>query len=556
MSAATRVLAALVRAPEAVTDGVDVEHDIRLRAPDGVELLTDLYWPDLPERLPTILVRTPYGRRSSGGLLMPTLARAFAERGYRVVVQSTRGTFGSGGAMNFTKEPGDSRSAADWIVSQGWSNGEIGTYGPSYLSSVQWALASTRPPQLKAMVIHIMGSEGRRAMYPGGSFALDSSLTWGHLLANQERKGIGSVIALLGQRLALAPAFHHLPLVEADVVGTGQVVPFYRDWLEHDQPGDSYWGPLDFSAAIPDLRVPVCMVGGWYDYYLPYMIDDYQRLLQSGTEVQLTVGPWPHTNLAGMLAGFGEALSWFDFHLHGRTERRRSAPVRVHVMGGGGWRGLDRWPPPARLDRWYLHAAGQLALTAPSEAAEPDHYRYDPAKPTPAVGGPGLSAVNSGPRDNRRLERRPDVLTFTSEPLSEDLEVIGPVRVELFVSSSLEHTDFFARLCDVYPRGRSVNITDGLLRLRSGEPARAPDGTMRIEIELWPTACRFQRRHRVRLQVSSGAHPHYVRNLGTGGSLATGTVMKSADQSVYHDAAHPSALLLPIVGGEGAAAGR
>jgi uncharacterized protein len=544
MSFTSRVLGALVRAPRPLTRDVDAEYDVRLAAPDGVELLTDLYWPRGSGPLPAVLIRTPYGRRGGGGAaVLGGFGRLFAERGYRAVVQSTRGTFGSGGRIDFGCEAGDSRALADWVVSQPWSNGDVATFGPSYLSFVQWALASTRPPQLRAMAIQIMAADRRRSYYPGGAFALDTALTWTYGMSTQDLSGAARLRANLAARRALEPAFRHLPLLEADVVATGREVSFYRDWLRHEQPDDPFWERLAFSRILPELGVPVCMVGGWYDYYLPYQLDDHARLVASGADVQLTVGAWPHGSLGGLAMGFREALAWFDVHLRGR-ERRGRAPVRVEVMGGGGWRDLDAWPPPAGVQRWHLREDGRLA-TAPPPVSPPDRYRYDPADPTPAVGGTTLGS-NSGPRDNRPLEARPDVLTYTSEPLAEDVEIMGPVGAELFVASSLEHTDLFARLCDVDERGRSVNVCDGLRRLRPGAPARAADGTLRVDIELWPTAHRFRRGHRVRLQVSSGAHPRFSRNLGTDEPLATGTAMRPADQVVHHDPEHPSAVLLPV----------
>jgi putative CocE/NonD family hydrolase len=189
--------------------------------------------------------------------------------------------------------------------------------------------------------------------------------------------------------------------------------------------------------------------------------------------------------------------------------------------------------------------AGHALAPQPPDAAPPDRYRYDPAHPTPAVGGSSLSE-NSGPRDNRAVEARPDVLVYTSAVLDQDIEVIGPVRAELFVQSSLEHTDFFVRLCDVDPKGKSINISDGLVRLCPGEPTEGDDGVRQVSVELWATAHCFQQGHRVRVQVAGGSHPRYARNPGSGEPLATATTLRAADHTVYHDAAHPSAILLPV----------
>jgi putative CocE/NonD family hydrolase len=528
-SAAARVLGL----PPPTTPRVDAHRGIRLPAGDGVELLTDVYLPRPLERRPAVLIRTPYGRGGVWGLF----ARAFAERGYQVVVQSCRGTFGSGGEITFGAEAADGRAAVDWIVTQRWSNGEIGTFGPSYLSFVQWALASTHPPQLKAMAVQIMSADRSRSYYPGGAFALDNALTWTYLMANQGRSLVAGLQAQARSRRALAPAFLHLPLLDADVLVTGHEVPYYRSWLEHE-PGDEFWGRLDFTPILAEHRVPTSFVGGWYDYFLPYLLEEFHTLTEAGADTQLVVGPWPHASPAGLLAGLREGLAWLDLHLRGREAPRTPTRVRIEVMGAGGQRRLAGWPPPATARCWHLQAGGGLA-EAPPPDADPDRFRYDPTDPTPAVGGTSLSS-NSGPRDNRALEARADVLTYTSAPLEDDVEVIGSVLADLYTTSSTEHFDVFARLCDVEPAGRSVNVCDGILRC-------GPGTTQPIRVELWPTAHRFARGHRVRLQVSGGAHPRFARNLGTGEPLATGTRLAISDRTVCHDPGRPSRLVLSTV---------
>ena len=477
-------------------------------------------------------MRCPYGRRGPYG----TLARLFAERGYHAVVQSTRGTFGSGGQLDPDREAADGRAAADWIVGQGWSNGEIGGFGGSYLSFTQLALASTRPPQLKAMAIGVWGANRRAGFYPGGSFALDRALSWAYTIDNQERR-LALLLTPLRARRALGSAFAHLPLLDADTLALGRPAGYYRAQLEHDLPGDPYWAPTDFRPLLHDLGIPVTMIAGWYDAFLPYMLTDYQALREGGQPVRLRAGAWPHISPAMARHSFRDALEWFDTHLR-HLPPPTPVPARVEVMGGGGWRDLQQWPPQASIQRWYLQPGHALA-TAPPPACEPDRYRYDPADPTPAAGGTSTS-MNSGPKDNRALERRADVLTFTSAPVKSGLEIVGPVSAELHVTSSRAHTDFFARLCDVGPRGRSVNVTDGLLRLTAG-------GLRQIRVDLWPTAHRFGPDHRIRLQVSSGAHPRYARNPGTGEPLATATSLSVAEQTVHHDPGRSSAVLLPVL---------
>ena len=530
---ASRLFAARHGIKPATTTDVTVHRDARVRAPDGTVLLTDAYVAAPSRPLPTILIRSPYGRRGVHG----TIARVFAERGYHAVVQSTRGTFGSGGRLDFDTEAEDGRAAADWVTAQPWSDGTIGTFGGSYLTFTQLALASTRPPQLKAMAIAIWPAERRAYHYPGGAFALDR-LGWAYTLEHQE-KPLALVRTMLRQRKELAPAFGHLPLREADTVLVGHPVAYFQDALEHDQPGDPYWAHSDFRPVLKDLGVPVTMLAGWYDVVLPQMLADYQLLRDSGQQVRLTVGGWHHTSRELYRQELIDAFDWFGTHLLGRAPQADRAEIRIEVMGGGGWRDLPGWPPAATTQRWHLHPGGVLDPATPPDG-EPDRYVYDPANPTPAVGG--TSVMHFGPRDNRALERRPDVLRYTSAPIAAPLVITGPVTVELFAGSSRPHTDFFARLCDVGPDGTSVNITDGIRRLDGGceQPGL-------VTIELWPTAHQFQPGHRVRLQVSSGAHPRYARNPGSGEPLATAVTLHTARQAVYHDQARPSAVLLPVV---------
>src|SRR5215831_6133857 len=297
MALAGRAYAALVKAPPALTREVAVERDVVVRAPDGTGLLTDLYLARARAPLPTILIRCPYGRRGPYG----AVARLFAERGYHAVVQSTRGTSGSGGEIDHDREAGDGRAAADWIAGQDWSNGELGGYGGSYLSLTQYALASTGAPQLKAMAIGVWGAERRAAYYPGGSFALERALGWAYNMHLQQQLGPrrqlwAPVRAALLARRELRPAFMHLPLLDADTLAIGHPAGSYRAALEHDRPGDAYWASTDFRPLLRDLGIPVTMIGGWYDGFLPYMLADYQALSEAGQVVRLRVGAWHHAS--------------------------------------------------------------------------------------------------------------------------------------------------------------------------------------------------------------------------------------------------------------------
>lgn len=528
-----------LRPPE--TREVLVERDVRLQAPDGVELLTDLHLPADGAARPTVLVRTPYGRTS----ILAALALPFAERGYNLVVQSTRGTFGSGGVINFASEAGDGRSVADWIVEQRWSDGSIAMFGPSYLSFTQWALASTRPPQLRAMAIQIAASDRRASYYAGGSFALDTALEWVQGIATQEQPNRRLAYFREG-RARGRTARMVLPLSDADIAATGHHVPYYQEWLQHPEPGDPYWEPVRFSRVLPDLGIPVSFVAGWHDHLLPYELEDWEAVARSGAPTQLVVGPWTHRSGRGMLAELREALDWFDLHLRSRPRVRSAPPVRLALQPGQGWIEGDGWPS-ATPRRWHLWPDGALNEHEPPPGP-PSRYRYDPGDPTPAVGGSTLSS-NAGSRDNGPLEARDDVLTFSSRPLREPLTVVGPVTAELYVECDRPHFDLFARLCDVDRRGRSSNVTDGLVRVKPDGATLDAEGVQRVVVELFRTAYRFLPGHRFRLQVSSGSHPRYARNLGSGEPLATGTTMLVQSVGLHHDPVHPSAVDLAILDG-------
>jgi hypothetical protein len=411
---------------------------------------------------------------------------------------------------------------------------------------IRRAIAAEAGPGLQALVPEITSSEMRSLIYPGGSFGLDSTLNWIHLLCHQEDSFIHRLLHGLSDLRAYLSAAKTLPLSASDLPGAGRKVGFFQDWLVHDNPGDPWWNEVDYSAeeyfraTVSQVTAPTHLIGGWYDIFLPQTIRDYTRLHQAGRDPHLTIGPWAHTSPGLQPVAVGEAIRWCRAHLLEDRSLMRQAPVRIFVMGANQWRELPNWPPSGyQTQHWHLQAKKGLSPSLPA-AGDPDRYRYDPADPTPAVGGSSLSH-NSGPRDNRKLEARSDVLVYTSAPLEDDLEIIGAIQAELFVQSSLEHTDFFARLCDVSPSGKSINLTDGLIRLKS-----LPAGIHKIAIDLWPSAHCFLRGHRIRLQVSSGSHPRYARNPGNGEPLASAVTLVAAEQAVYHDPEHPSAVILPV----------
>jgi putative CocE/NonD family hydrolase len=414
----------------------------------------------------------------------------------------------------------------------------------------QWALASTRPPHLKAMAIALSASVRAFSWYPGGSLALEILIPW-DLGAVQFNKPPGpntirdvSPEGIQRRMAALRSTFDHLPLGEVMRDVTGEDLPLYQDQLVHAHLDDPFWAPVDYHGLLPQWTVPTLLVDGWHDYPLPQVVRDYAALARSPAPARLRIGAGGHLGGGGEGGMTDAPLAWFDTYLRGEEGLLGPHPISVHVQGeGGGWRDLDEWPPPASPTRWYLHAGDRLGRDAPAVAGGPDGYRYDPADPTPGAGGIGM--LTGGVVDNRELEARADVLVYTSDPLTEALTVIGPVEAGLCVSSSLDHTDFFVRLCDVGTDGVSRNVCDGLQRFVPSTIRRGADGTFRAVVTMWPAGHRFAPGHRLRVQVSSGAHPVYARNLGTGDPVATATAMRAADQAVYHDPARLSWVTLP-----------
>jgi putative CocE/NonD family hydrolase len=513
--------------------------------PDGTILLADHYAPRNSPRRPTILVRSPYGR---AGFFAAVCARPFAEHGYQVLIQSCRGTAGSGDTFLFARnEHQDGLATIKWIKEQDWFAGNLAMLGPSYLGFVQWSIAADAGHDLQALVPQITTADFNHFRFQGDNLTLESSLDWSTMMAEQAATGmqLGSLFRQGQRRRKLEQAYMRLPLKDADLTVIGRHAEIYQDLLAHG-PDDPHWDPVDFSSRVQEVSTPIALMAGWYDLFLEWQLKDYQTLRAAGRQPTLLIGPWYHGEFSSLPYMTQDTLAWLDAQLRNDRRRLREAPVRVLVMGTKKWRDFADWPPPATIQRWHLQPQGGLAPTLAPES-DPDHYRYDPADPTPAVGGNSLgNPKRMGAKDNRDLEARTDVLVYTSAPVERDFEVIGPVGAELFVTSSLEHTDFFARLCVVDRSGKSVNLCDGIVRLSGSQPAAA-EGSMRVQIDLWPTAYHFRPGERLRLQVSSGAHPRFVRNLGTGEPLATGTTLAVANQSVFHDPAHPSALLLPVL---------
>jgi putative CocE/NonD family hydrolase len=550
-----RHLYALVLRLSPPRNHVRVERGLTMATRDGVTLVGDIYLPTLPGKHPTILMRTPYGRSgrySTFGHLQAFFAQRFAERGYAVLVQDVRGRFDSGGTFNpYLSESEDGLDTLEWLAQQPWCNGDLAMWGASYSGIVQWAVAPSTD-RLKAFVPSITSSSLHSILYPDGAFDLGLALRWLSIFRtiDRNRRAPWANLWLFHEiEQMVKPAVAHLPLAETDRVALKSQVDFFRMWLEHPDKNDEMWTKIVEQLRAERVTAPAHLIGGWYDFFLRGMLRDYAKLKAAGQTPYLTIGPWHHFSALFSFADVREGLRWFDAHLKGETNGLRENPVRVYVMGKNEWCDLPDWTPPAAVRPFYLGASQSLTTGAPVGSAPPYRYTYDPNDPTPSVGGSQFS-LSAGAVDNRRWERRKDVLTFTTVPLEQDLEVIGEVRLVLYVTSSLDYTDFFGRLCDVAPSGRSTNVCDGLFRVSPGLGECQPDGTLRIEVDMWATAYCFRKGHRVRLCVASGAHPRWNRNSGTGEPFNTCTNLRVAQQAIYCDAKHPSALLLPVVSEE------
>lgn len=548
MSLLSWAVARAVKLDKPLTSKVQVERDLPVEMSDGIDLLADRYTAAGGDGQPLILIRTPYGRRAAPFRLF---AEIFAERGYQVVVQSCRGTFGSAGTWRpFQTDREDGLATIAWLRRQPWFGGKIGMFGPSYAGFVQWAIAADCPGEIGALSLVAAASRLRDMIYAGGGFALRTWLAWTHLVGSQA-KGLGDARIMIRQARELRKACERVPLREADRALLGDHFEFFQDLLRSEHADAPLWKDVDFSDRVAAVEAPTFFLTGWYDIFLFGQLADYRRLREAGKQPQLVVGPWGHAPRELVGPALRGSLRFFDTHLRGVASAGTENPVRISLMGADEWVDLPEWPPPALETRLHLHLGGKLSESAPVEGP-PDRYRFDPRDPTPDSGG--NSFPGQGSHDNRTLEARPDVLTYTTEPLPADLDVAGEATVELFVRSSLRHTDFVARLCDVSPRGKSRNVCDGLIRLETdgSEPAAAPH---RIVIGLWPTAYRFKKGHRMRLQVSSCAHPRYARNLGSGEPIATATTFCVAEQEVFHDPGSPSAVVIPVWSRGAASAG-
>ncbi|MGB1250051.1 MAG: CocE/NonD family hydrolase, partial [Candidatus Promineifilaceae bacterium] len=496
----------------------------------------------------------PYGRSRTAlaGFFKQILMQQYAKRGYHVILQDTRGRYASSGEFEpYVNEPDDGQTTINWIVRQPWSDGQIGMTGQSYVGFVSYAAAARdEHKHLKALFPII--TQSRLGSLPEHAYPLDLALRWLFLLDAQSddmpfAERMRRLIDVKYQNSILAKGFETLPLAD-----TGQAIfsrndPILDTWFSHPAEDDPYWDKLDHRAVVKDAP-PAHFVAGWYDLFIEGQLEDYQVQVQAGKNPYLTIGAWTHLDPGNQSSTLGASLRWFDKHLKG-IDNLRAKPVRMLLMGANEWREYEQWPPEATDTTYYLQGNGVKDGTLSRYSAPPNNppscYNYDPNNPTPNAGGPLLS-VDAGPVDNRALEARKDVLTFTTPVLQSDCDVIGHPKVTLFVRSSAVSADFFGRICDVDPSGKSTNICDALYRIKPQRDQADANGGYKLTFDLSPIGYRFKAGHQIRLQISSGAFPRFQRNLGLDGDFMFETDMVVADQTVYHDPTQPSSVTLPI----------
>ena len=567
--------------------------NVPARMRDGTILYADVYRPSGSGSVPVILMRLPYDKAVAQTYVYASPA-FYAKHCYLVVVQDVRGQYTSQGFFyTFRNEALDGYDTIEWAASLPGSNGRVGMYGFSYVGATQWLPATLRPPHLVAIVPAMTSSDYHDGWsYQNGAWSLAFEESW----------PLTSIARSAAQRLPDGPAlvdemtrattalnmewYWYLPLKRFPPLHPDdpRVAPYFYDWIRHPD-NDAYWQQWSIRKRYRDITVPALNFDGWYDVFLNGAIENFNGMRRSGGSAlarggqRLVIGPWIHLPWepkVGQL-DFGPnarnpidqlQLRWFDHWLKGVSNGvSRDPAVRVFVMGADKWRSASAWPIPGTIfTRYYLHSRsranssggdGWLSTAPPvarGEAGE-DRYLYDPAAPVPSVGGhscctPDVAPV--GPYDQRWVEQRSDVLVYSTPRLARPVEVTGPITVTLYAASTVRDTDFTAKLVDVYPDGRAINLNDGIQRARyrvSGtHPTLITPGKIyRYTIEVWPTSNLFKTGHQIRLEVSSSNFPMYDRNPNTGDPFGQNARLQAAHQTIYHDPAHPSAITLPIV---------
>ncbi len=562
---------------------VSFERNVAVKMRDGVTLHADIYRPKADGKFPTLLTRTPYDKNYGFGFGLEAAAR-----GYVAIVQDVRGRFTSGGEWYpFKHESEDGFDTVEWAAALPYSNGKVGMWGASYVGATQMLAAIAHPPHLAGLCAVITASNYHdNWTYQGGAFEQWFNESWTSGLAQNtlSRQVSDETNAMQGSsRLPLPnyPLFNFPDVRTADL--TALLAPYFVDWLSHPS-YDDYWKRWSIEEHYADINVPVMTVAAWYDIFQGGSLRNYMGLkahagseaARRGQHLVITIGGHAGYGRKVGDVDFGPAaedskendeLDWYDYLFKGVQNQFAQKPVKIFVMGVNQWRDEDEWPlARARETKYFLHSQGSAnsmggngSLSADAPHSEPsDHYVYDPSKPVPTTGGPlccDVQHLEPGPRDQRPVEARNDVLVYSTPALSQDMEVTGLVSLELYASSSAVDTDFTAKLVDVGPDGIARNLTEGIIRARYRDSLEKadllkPGQAYKFTIDLWSTSNVFLKGHSLRLEISSSNFPRFDRNLNTAEQPESGQKFVSATNVIYHDARHPSALILPVVPSE------
>jgi uncharacterized protein len=574
---------------------VIIERNVPAIMRDGTVLYADVWRPEGEGTFPVLLTRTPYDKNQPRNAVLAGVdpLRTVGE-GYVVIYQDVRGRFTSEGDWSFENEFNDGYDSVEWAAQLPYSDGNIGMFGVSYLGFTQWMAAIAQPPHLKAIFPMQMAAGIRDFLFPGNAFALGCALFWGagqtaDLLMRRAMAGENIMSSMLGLvRLldTIPQAYEQLPLLSGNAVVSDNF-PAYGEWLSHAEDAE-YWKSKSYGQRLNLVDIPVLHLGSWHDVYAGSVPALFSGMCAHGASEKtrksqrLLMGPWTHGQMASDIIGdlymgvsataalmdlAGLHLRWFDHWLKGKGNGLMDEPpVRVYVMGDNKWRSEHEWPlARTQWTKFYLHSAGRantregdggLDTTAPG--AEPhDTFVYDAHNPVPTVGGPtvlpgtGVGA-NAGPKDQGYVESRADVLIYSTPPLPQDIEVTGPITATIFAISSALDTDWTVKLVDVHPDGRAYSLADGITRARYRHGSDRvdllePGKAYQYEIDLQSTSNVFRAGHRIRLQVSSSNFPRFSRNQNTGAPIESDIELKSAVQSILHDAAHASHITLPVI---------
>jgi hypothetical protein len=572
-----------------MSHAITAEFNVPAAMRDGTVLRANIFRPAETGSYPVALTRTPYGKdffTTSIYLDAVRLARA----GYLVVIQDVRGRFASEGEWRpFAFEGVDGCDSVEWAASLPGSNGNVGMWGMSYVGLTQWMAAMQSPPHLKALVPSITWADARDGVqWRGGALELGSMANWGLGTGFDDlfKRHAAAPPAELGRHLnALVGEINALPTEGYRALPLNDFAPFRRlgigdmffDLVPHPFSRD-LTAPYSVATAYNQVKVPALNVGGWYDIFAQGTIQNFVALRTAGSteaarQSRLVIGPWSHMNQSHVVGeldfGFKAQMGWidlqydmtaltqrwFDYWLKGIENGVTSdPPIKLFVMGENVWRDEQEWPlARTQYTPYYLHSGGMLTPQPPGAADPADHYAYDPEQPVPTRGGAILMnrVFGDAATDQRPIEARPDVLLYTTEALAHDTEVTGPITVRLWAVSDAPDTDFVARLVDVHPDGFAQPLTDGIIRARYRDgdvPALIEPGRPYCyTIDLWSTANVFGAGHRIRLHVTSSSFPRWDRNLNTGAPFGTDSQPRVAHQTILHDAAHPSQVILPII---------